>query len=205
MFNKIVFLLSVVISLTAVFPISVKALPGDNLQPIKIQADHARIDEKKGQTVYTGNVSIQQGSIQIQADKVIIESADGKAEKLTAEGKPAHYQQQPQIDKDPVVATANTLKYNLADEILHLITNASVTQEGAVISGARIAYDVANAVVKADSGSQDDNAQQSGRVTVVIPPSINTKQKPEAQNEQLHEQKPTPEPTSISAPKDGAQ
>lgn len=148
------------------------ALPTDNSQPIQIQADSAKLDEKEGRTVYSGNVSIQQGSIKIFADTVSISSKNGKAEQLLAEGSPAHYEQQPTENEEPIIATAGTLKYLMTEEVLHLINNASLTQNGAVISGARINYDVRNAVVKADSTSKPGTNPTDNRVQVVIPPAI---------------------------------
>ena len=48
------------------------ALPDDANQPISIIADSAIKDDKLGLTVYEGNVSFNQGSLNILADKVTI-------------------------------------------------------------------------------------------------------------------------------------
>ena len=50
------------------------ALQGDRAEPISIESDTAERDETKGTTTYAGAVIMQQGSMKINADKVIIYS-----------------------------------------------------------------------------------------------------------------------------------
>ena len=46
------------------------ALPDDRQQPIHISADNALRDEKKGITIYRGNVVLNQGSLHISANRI---------------------------------------------------------------------------------------------------------------------------------------
>ena len=48
------------------------ALPDDRDQPIHITADKALRDEKKGVTIYSGNVQMVQGSLELEADTLTI-------------------------------------------------------------------------------------------------------------------------------------
>ena len=63
------------------------ALPEDRDQPIQITADTAIRDEKQGVTVYTGNVHMIQGSLDIVADTITIFHETAQADKIAAEGK----------------------------------------------------------------------------------------------------------------------
>ena len=139
-------------------------LPSDRLQSITIHSDSAERDETKGTTTYSGNVVMQQGSMQINADEVIIYNTKNKVTKIVAKGKPARYQQKPGEKEGLVIAEAQTVEYDIAAETLHLIESASLQQEGTSLTGKFINYDVKKSVVNA--GSDTD---QNQRVRMVIP------------------------------------
>lgn len=141
------------------------ALPSDQEQPISYQADRAERDNQLGTTTLEGTVIMQRGSIRIEADRVIIEDRDDKIAVIIAMGNPARYQQTPREGADPVVASANTLEYRLAEQRLHLIGQASLVQGGSSLTGTRIDYDVNQSVVTAGS----DNLNRSERVRMIIP------------------------------------
>lgn len=141
------------------------ALPSDQEQPITYQADRAERDNQLGTTTLEGTVIMQRGSIRIEADQVIIEDRDDKIAVIIATGSPARYQQIPSKGADPVVASASTLEYRLAEQSLHLIGSASLVQGGSSLTGNRIDYDVSQSVVTAGS----DNLNRSERVRMVIP------------------------------------
>jgi lipopolysaccharide export system protein LptA len=146
---------------------SLYALPDDRLKAIEIQASSAIREEKKGLTQYSGNVVIRQGSILIKADTVNVHSASNKVDKIICLGKPAYYQQTPQPGKDPVIARGNRIEYLLSANMLHLIENASLEQEGATLNGEHIEYDTKAEIIRARGGSDSDNQ----RIRMVIPPS----------------------------------
>lgn len=140
-------------------------LASDREQSITIHSDTAERNESKGTTTYAGNVVMQQGSMRIDASKVIIYNNKNKVTKIVALGDPVRYQQKPNEQDGMVIAEAKRLEYNIRKETLHLIDNASLQQEGTSLSGNRIDYDVKQSVVKAGS-----DANQNERVRMVIPP-----------------------------------
>lgn len=146
---------------------SAQALPDDQDQPIHITADKAVRDEKQGFTVYSGNVQMNQGSMEIKADKLTIYHVDEEADKIVAEGEPAKMWQQPELDKGVVHARALVIEYFRDEERVHLETNAHVDQDGSIVTGDSIDYFIAEQLIKADS----DETQEGNRVQVVIPPS----------------------------------
>lgn len=143
---------------------SVFGLSADRNQSITIMSDSAERDEQKGTTTYSGNVVMQQGSMRIDAEKVVIYNDKNKVTQIVASGAPARYQQKPSAKEGLVVAEANRLEYNIAQETLHLIDRAFLEQEGTSLSGNRIDYDVKRSVVKAGG-----DVQQNERVRMVIP------------------------------------
>ncbi len=143
------------------------ALPDDRNQPIYIQSDRAERDERKGTTVYTGDVEIDQGSLHISADRVTIAMDGDQVTRIDALGAPAEMHQKPSPEREPVYARATTIQYDVAREILTLIEKAAVTQEGSTVKGERIEYFVQEQRVKASSGSAESGAS---RVQMVIQP-----------------------------------
>jgi len=154
--------------LAAIFAAGIcQALPDDRSQPIHISADMALRDEKKGVTVYSGNVQMNQGSMYIEADTLTIYHIEAEADKIVAEGTPARMRQRPDMEKGPVHARALVIEYYQREEKVHLRTQARVEQDGAIVAGDSIDYFIAEELVKADS----NGAEEGNRVQVVIPPS----------------------------------
>ncbi len=149
------------------------ALPNDSQQRSEIVADHNVFDFKSRTTTFFGNVVFTQGSLKIEADKLVyygkFESENPEnTDRIIATGAPAHFQQIPKIGMPPVKAVANTLEYAVKDETLFLIDNAALDQDGSSLSGNRIEYDVKQAVVKASG--RNTTTGTDGRVRMVIPP-----------------------------------
>ena len=144
-----------------------RALPDDQDQPIHITADKAVRDEKQGFTVYSGNVQMNQGSMEIKADELTIYHVGEEVNKIVAEGEPAKLWQQPELDKGVVHARALLIEYFRNEERVHLETNAHVDQDGSIVTGDSIDYFITEQLIKADS----DETQEGNRVQVVIPPS----------------------------------
>ena len=154
--------------LFAAFSGSALALPDDREQPIRITADQALRDEKQGFTEYTGNVRMDQGSLHIEADKITIYHVEEEADKIVAEGAPAHMQQQPEVGKGLMHARANIIEYYKAEDRVHLRDNAQVEQDGSTVAGDTIDYFITEQLVRADS----NQAESSSRVEVVIPAQV---------------------------------
>jgi lipopolysaccharide export system protein LptA len=141
------------------------ALPDDRNQEIHIESDRATREDKTSVSIYDGNVTITQGSIEIKADKVTIHGDGDKVSHIVCIGKPARYQQQPKPEDGLMVATASTIEYYLDTDIVHLIGDARVDQQGSTLQGQRIDYDLNKERVDARG---DSNGKQ--RVRMVIPP-----------------------------------
>lgn len=145
-----------------------QALANDQQQPIRITADKALRDDKKGVTVYTGNVQMQQGSLQIAANTITISDSEGQARKIVAAGKPAKLQQQPAPEQAMLYAQAHQIEYDNDTGKVRFHHQARIEQDGSKVTGDTIDYDINQQIVKADSG----NKTGTDRVEVVIPPQL---------------------------------
>lgn len=93
-----------------------------------------------------------------------VEYRDQKVVRITAIGKPAHYQQQIDADKEQVKARSSTIIYHTQDEKLDLVGNAYLFQEGNEITGELIKYDIVAGKVDAESGTK-------GPVRMILQPA----------------------------------
>ncbi|MDO8343680.1 MAG: lipopolysaccharide transport periplasmic protein LptA [Cellvibrio sp.] len=145
------------------------ALPSDKNETIRGSAENLTVDQKNGVATYTGAVKIQQGSLMITAESIVIHTnPDSSVEKMIATGSPARFQQQPDKEQGVVTAAAKQITYTPNNEHLLLVEDASVEQNGAVMSGPHIDYDLVKEVMKAagNNGASGDGQ----RIEIIIPP-----------------------------------
>lgn len=135
----------------AVLALPVSALPDDAGKPIHIRGDNAEFDQNNGLLIYTGEVRIDQGTLRVTADRMVVEYRDDQVVKITAEGKPASYQQQLEADEGLVNADAKTIVYHTTAEKVDLIGEAFLTQEGNEFQGSLIRYNIRQGRVDAES------------------------------------------------------
>ena len=143
------------------------ALDSDRDQPIQIVADVAVRDELAGETRYEGNVVLTQGSLVITADTLSIRHNTDDADKIVATGKPATLVQQPTPDQAPVDASALRIEYIRSQDLVRLLEDARIAQDGSTLSGRQIDYLVSQRTVRA---AGIPGAEGTDRVEVVIPP-----------------------------------
>ncbi|MBE9538032.1 MAG: lipopolysaccharide transport periplasmic protein LptA [Proteobacteria bacterium] len=143
------------------------SLPEDREQAIHISADKATRDEKKGLTIYSGNVILDQGSLHISADRITVFRIVEEGDKIVAKGQPALVQQQPNAGEELMRAHANIIEYYKSEDRLRLHSGAQIKQGASTVKGETIDYYISQQLIKAVS----DQSQEDSRVEVVIPAS----------------------------------
>lgn len=186
LFNKLaVMSLSVITSYTV-------ALPDDWQKEMTILSDSAEIDRRAGTVVYEGNVILTQGTLKIEADRLMILRNGDTLEKAVAEGDRARYQQQIEVGKPLTTALGNRIDYYTSERRIIITGDAELEQEGNIFSGERITYDMATETVRADGttaeSSTDSTDEDSGRIKVVIQPP-----KPESESDSESDTTESPE------------
>lgn len=146
-------------------PLSAWALTGDTEQPIHIESDQQSLDMQGNVVTFTGNVVVTQGSIKINADKVVVTRPGGEQGKevIDGYGKPATFYQMQDSGK-PVKGHASTMHYELANDFVVLTGNAYLEQLDSNITGDKITYLVKEQKMQAFS-------EKGKRVTTVLVPS----------------------------------
>ncbi|MBI5040196.1 MAG: lipopolysaccharide transport periplasmic protein LptA [Gammaproteobacteria bacterium] len=144
----------------------VAALSTDRNQPMYVEADRADIDDKRGVSVYRGNVKITQGTLQLTAAELTVHSKNGDIVKAIAVGQPATYRQRPDGKEKDVEAEALRMEYFAHAQKITLLDKAEVRQAGDTFRSDEIHYDIAKDVVNAggSAGTPGD------RVRITIQP-----------------------------------
>jgi lipopolysaccharide export system protein LptA len=141
------------------------ALESDAAQLISIDANTATYDDATATSTYLGNVISTQGSIRVNADKLVVYLREGEPEKLVFTGKPAKFKQTPNVGGEDITGQALTGEYYPKKNLLILIDDATVWQGNAIYASKYIEYDSKTSLVKAGEKSSD-----SKRVHVILKP-----------------------------------
>lgn len=157
-------------------PTLAMALPSDREMPIEIESDSADIDNKKGVSVYRGDVVMTQGSTRITGDVVTVYTENQEVQKIVAEGinKRAYYEEEQPDAQGTLQAWGHTIDYKVLDEKIHLIRQAQLVQKGDSFKGERIDYDLKQQKVNAKGL---ENRKGEGRVQMVIQPRLEQQEK----------------------------
>lgn len=131
----------------------VQALNSDSKEPIYIEANNATYDERKGETIYVGDVKATQGSLEVRGDRMVVFDKGGKTEKIVVTGNPSRLKQTPQENKEEIRGTAQRSEYFPETGILVLYEQALVWQGQNSTASDRIEYDIKNGLFKAGSNA----------------------------------------------------
>ena len=159
--------------LLAVIPFSALGLSSDRNQPMTIEADRATLNEKTGNSVYEGNVHVQQGSLVLQGSKMTVQLNDNTIGKIILTGSPATWKQRPDGKDTDQHAEAGRIEYHATEDRIILLEDARVWQSGAEeFRSDRIVFDLKNNTVNAGSSTSGD------RVRITLQPGSKKDEKP---------------------------
>ena len=162
---------------------AVHALSTDGDQPIDIVADGAEHDDARRMTTYRGNVVIDQGSLHINADTVVVLfDAHDRVMKITGAGAPAHFRQLPDGETGFRKAWARQMEYFPQQDLINLSGEARYEKDGSHVQADRLVYDSLNARFRALSDaaapSSDADAPEAGKKPERVRIQIKPKKKP---------------------------
>ncbi len=147
-------------------------LPGNNVwakksdreQPVELAADQSEFDADTGFTLITGNVVIEQGTLEIHSDEARVFMQDGRMSRILLDGAPATWRQQLESGQW-MDAESLQIDYDVNAEQILLIGDAVVDHPQGEITGDRISYDLAAEKLRGDSSS-------GGRIRMRIEPDV---------------------------------
>ena len=157
----------------------------DEEQPVHISANSLDAQEKKGISIYKGNVIVTQGSLTLKGDVITVKHPNNQLQTVKSTGQPASFKRFSQADQAWLKGQANTIEYDALHKTVLLVGNAQVEQPGEhLIKGPRLFYDMTNQTLQAQG-----TEKEKGRVSVTFNPAAQTTPNP------ISENKPTPLPT----------
>ena len=144
-------------AVAALAPAPARALSSDSMQPMFIESDAVVFDENKGETVYTGNVTARQGSLEVKGDKMIVNQQKGEADQIIIYGNPARLKQTPDGGGPDNHGIGKRADY-FPDSGILILNGDAMTWEGPdpdssehTVKSDHIEYDTRNAIYKAGS------------------------------------------------------
>jgi lipopolysaccharide export system protein LptA len=159
-------------------PCTARAEKADRSKPMVVEADQSgTVDLQRQVLVYTGNVVIAQGTMQLRADRIEMrETPDGyrTATALGSAAKPANWRQKRDGVDEMVEGSAERIEFDGRSDTLRFVGNGAVRRlrGGAVadeITGATIVWDNSTEVFKVEGGVPSA-ANPGGRVRAVLSP-----------------------------------
>lgn len=138
------------------------ALPSDRAEVLIFEANSVTANEADELTTLTGDVLLQQGTLEITAAVARLYGPVAALERLVVEGNPASLQQQIEAEPGLLTATAERIEYHLDTRTIELTGNAEVDQGNRHLSGEHITYDLVSGRVVGEGGD--------GRVRIRIDP-----------------------------------
>lgn len=149
--------------LTAALPVAAQnvafgGIRADTSAPVEMSADNLSVNQADGSATFTGNVTIAQGEMKLQANEVTVIYAEGgqqRIKSLKAEG-------QVTLVSGPDAAEAREALYDVETGMVDLMGDVILTQGQNVLTGDKMQVSLA-----------DGTAQVQGRVRSVLQPAGN--------------------------------
>lgn len=140
------------------------ALGTDREKPINIEADKLEIDESRHISIYRGNVHLQQGSLQIEADSITLHfDQHNELQWLEIKGAPARFQQL-NDQQQQLNGSALEINYHQAESLMEMHGDARFLSDKDSIESEQIRINTStNALQAGDS-------EGKGRVRMLIQP-----------------------------------
>lgn len=168
--------LSLLLCLCYFFPVIALGERADRDKPIHLEADRATVEDykRKGEfrtSIFTGNVILTQGTLRIQADKIIMKEDSTGYRYATAYGNLASFREKRDGVDEYVEAWSKRVEYDDKTDKIELFGNARLKRGGDEVVGDYIAYDIKRDFFQVNgSAEQKNDKQPNSRVRAIIQP-----------------------------------
>jgi lipopolysaccharide export system protein LptA len=166
--NKILFLCILALSAG-----QASAEKSDRNKPVDLSADKAEYDGLNKTGLYEGNVVLTQGSIRIQADKVVVKADKRGTTFATASGSPVSFRQKLDGSNDFIEGYGERLEFDTKSDTVQLIDRAFIKRGQDELRGNYISYNSRTEVFRVDGRNNNSSSAApvaGGRVHVIIQP-----------------------------------
>ena len=166
--NKYIYYVFVISILVCHLAISEEA---DSDKPIEIEADTMTVEETKNTSTYEGDVILTQGSLLINADKLIIREDRQGFQHSTSIGNPTTFRQKMEGFDEYIEGKALRIEYDGHMDKIHLYEKAFVKRGDDEVWGDYIMYDATSEFAQALSRKDEGGSEtKKGRTKAIIKP-----------------------------------
>ncbi len=154
------------------FPNAVNADDSDTMAPVTLEADFVEIDDKNQEAVFKGNVTLRQGTLEINANEIIVKRDEKGFQYGKARGNPAHFRQKREGLDEHIDGYAKRIEYNGENGQLEMFEDAKITRGPDEVEGDYISYNMTNEFFQIKGGGKSAASinNPNGRVKAVIKP-----------------------------------
>ena len=146
----------------------------DRTKPIHLESDRVVIDDVKQTSVFEGQVELTQGTLRIQADKIVLTQDKDGFKHCTATGKPASFRQKHEGTDEYMEGYGERIEYDTRSETVDFYVHARVKRGQDDVQGDHIAYSTRTEVFEVNGDPTLANDPNKGRVHAVIQPKADT-------------------------------
>jgi lipopolysaccharide export system protein LptA len=149
---------------------SPRAENADRDKPIHLESDRVLVDDVKQTSVFEGKVELNQGTLHIQADKIVVTQDKLGHKHCTATGTPAHFRQKHEGTDEIMEGYGERIEYDTLAETVDFFVRARVKREQDDVQGDHIAYSTRTEIFQVHGDPKYASDPNKGRVHAVIQP-----------------------------------
>jgi len=143
----------------------------DREKPIHMEADRVTVDDAKQVSTFEGSVEMRQGTLFIEASKIVVIQDKQGFSQMTATGQLAHFRQKRDGVDEYADGFGERIVYDSLAETADLFGQARVKREEDDVRGEHIIYNTKTGVFQVfGTSSKNPDTPNQGRVTIVIQP-----------------------------------
>lgn len=158
---------SLITVLILLLPLQLFALSSDGQQPIQVEADSLEMRDQENISIYTGNVLLNQGSLEFRCERLTLHFDDqNELSLMEMTGTPATFRQLDD-EQQELNGQARQMQYRQSESILVLTGNARFSHKGDTVESNLIQINTETESIQAGSSESDD------RVKMLILPKQN--------------------------------
>lgn len=142
----------------------------DRDKPIHLESDRVMVDDVKQTSVFEGMVELTQGTIRIQAEKIVLTQDKQGYKHCTATGKLASFRQKHEGTDEYMEGYGERIEYDTRSELVDFYVQARVKRDQDDVQGDHISYSTRTEIFQVDGDASHSNDPNKGRVHAVIQP-----------------------------------
>lgn len=161
---------AILLSLLLVWSAAAYAESADRDKPIHLESDRVLIDDLKQTSVFEGKVHLTQGTLDIQAEKIVLTQDKQGYKHCTATGKLASFRQKHEGADEYMEGYGERIEYDTRAETVDFFGQARAKRNQDDVQGDHIAYSTRTEIFQVNGDPNHADDPDKGRVHAVIQP-----------------------------------